>query len=139
LTSLGHAGPAAADAESSSGKAVDVAEEAVKRTMHRGRDTPADQVEAQTEMTSLAERMCYACLTAFSNGTSGLRKKGDDPDAERFEVELPYWVTRRMRGHASDGDGVDGEPGEVVATNEMGREEMKAVVGEFLIDEDEDA
>jgi hypothetical protein len=107
--------------------------------MHRGRDIPADQMEAQTEMTSLAEWMCYACLTAFSNGTSGLRNKGDDPDAERFEVELPYWVTRRMRVHASDGDGVDGESGEVVATGEMGRDEMKAVVGEFLIDEDEDA
>jgi hypothetical protein len=44
-----------------------------------------------------------------------------------------------MRVHAGDGDGVDGEPDEVVATGEMGRDEMKAVVGEFLIDEDEDA
>lgn len=106
---------------------TDKADEAVRRTMHSGLVDTATNTSDRTEVTSLAERMCYACLTAFSNGASGLRKKGDDPDGERFEVELPYWVTRRVR---------DGVRREVMATGEMKRDEMKAVVGEFLLDDD---
>ena len=100
--------------------------------MHSGQDNPVSNPGQSDELYSLAEQMCYACLTAFSNGTSGLKKKGDD-GSESFEVELPYWVTQRMRGH-----GEHEEQGELVVTGEMGRDAMKASIGEFLLaDEDE--
>ena len=129
LTSLGQANKALVASAEGPSKQAEKADEAVKRTMHQGQEETTINSDERTEVTSLAEQMCYACLTAFSNGTSGLRKKGDDPDGERFEVELPYWVTRRVQGEIS---------GEVMATGEMKRDDMKAVVGEFLLDEDED-
>ena len=130
LTSLGR--PEAGSARADPSEQAFKADEAVKLTMHSSQDNATPNSNQADELYSLAEQMCYACLTAFSNGTSGLKKKGDD-GSETFEVELPYWVTQRMRGY-----GEHEEQGELVMTGEMDRDAMKASIGEFLLaDEDE--
>lgn len=122
LTSLGKPDPSSSPSTNADPATAPDPEEAVRRTMHDGSVRSTDQLPG-TE--GLAGKMCYACLTAFSNASPGTARSASRSDLEQVQVELPYWVRERVRS---------GHP----AREGMGREEMKEVIGEFLIEDEEE-
>jgi hypothetical protein len=121
LTSLGKPDPSSSPSTNADPTTAPDPEEAVRRTMHHGSHRSTARPPG-TE--GLAGKMCYACLTAFSNASTGTTRSVTRSDLEQVQVELPYWVRERVRS---------GYP----AQEGMARGGMKEVIGEFLIEDEE--
>lgn len=79
----------------------------------------------EAQSTSLASRLCYACLTAFSNGTAGLKpltSAANQDGTSGLQVELPYWVLERTRVGKR--------------ATAMGMTEMREAIEDCLLDDD---
>lgn len=89
--------------------------------------TQSGEINDSDLHSGLAERLCYACLTAFSNGTAGLTTlkpdKGDD--GEGLAVDLPHWVMERL------GDGFRRKGSDRKKVDEG---EMRESIAEYLLD-----
>lgn len=67
-----------------------------------------EQASSESDRVSLANQLCYACLTTL---TPTINRKPASADT----VELPLWVGQRVQ---------------------VGRDEMKAGIQDFLLEED---
>ncbi len=100
----------------------------------------SDKLPLPIKEDALTESLCYACLTALE---PALARTDGDASTPIMSLELPQWVHDRIHLHqvGALGEADDEMEGHLIGSHtggeEMSRERMKEVVGEFLIDEEE--
>ncbi|KAI0359973.1 hypothetical protein OH77DRAFT_1471896 [Trametes cingulata] len=84
---------------------------------------------------SLTPYLCYACHTTLTS-KSARPVPSPWPAAVRPPVvTLPVWTEARLSSAKGDGAEVSHVHGEIMQTRRVGQDEMKGIVGEFLLDD----
>ncbi|WVQ97042.1 hypothetical protein IAU59_004152 [Kwoniella sp. CBS 9459] len=80
---------------------------------------------------ALAPLLCYGCLTTFTPPTVGSKLAKAEAAAAAKPVQLPIWISENIRVRTPTSG--------PAARKEVSRDEMRDTIGEYLINDDQEA
>ncbi|KAI0661630.1 hypothetical protein C8Q70DRAFT_966052 [Cubamyces menziesii] len=100
-------------------------------------DATAKTADAEPLQPSLTPYLCYSCHTTLTSKSARPLPSPWPASAQAPLVSLPVWTEARLSSAIRDVDGAEHVHAEIMQTRQVGQDEMKGIVDEFLLDDQE--
>ncbi|KAI0326630.1 hypothetical protein GY45DRAFT_1258698 [Cubamyces sp. BRFM 1775] len=99
-----------------------------------GSTEPTRPIEAEPLQPSLVPYLCYSCHTTLTSKSARPLPSPWPATDQAPLVTLPVWTEARLSSAARNVNGAEHVHAEIMQTRQVGQDEMKGIVNEFLLD-----